>query len=189
MQRKAKVFVLLGTFIILLVVSGFYANYKMNQIVMSLNRPGVLFSDIPSPMDTDNGSSLEPLSSEQPNLSGDNTWYPQPSSSSTNNVREPASSSNKVGEDDIVNAVKTKINKPLEKKDLFKAGLIIIRKLNWSEIEYLYDVGTNESIPPNELKEVHRILRSRLSAEDIQVMQDLGHKYGKNLDFLSADSL
>ncbi len=179
MQKKARVFVILGTVIVLLVVTGFYINYKMDQIVMSLNRPGVLFSDSPSPLDSEaDVQGSESISSEQP-LGGDNTLE----------RKQSPSYSDKVDQDDIVKAVERRVNKPIDKNDLFKAGLIIIRKLSWSEIEYLYDVGTSESISSAELKEVHRILRSRLSAEDIKVMQELGGKYGKNLDFLSADSL
>lgn len=176
MQKKARVFVILGTVIVLLMVTGFYINYKMDQIVMSLNRPGVLFSDSPSPLDSEaDNKGSEPVLSEHPDLGGDNTLQ----------RKQSPSYSGKVEQDDIVKAVERRVNTPIDKNDMLKAGLIIIRKLSWSEIEYLYNVGTSNSISSAELKEVHRILRSRLSAEDIQVLQVLGRKYGKNLDFLS----
>lgn len=50
----------------------------------------------------------------------------------------------------------------------------------------MYKVGSKESISSDELKEVLKILGNRLSKEEIQVMQELGRKYGKNLDFLST---
>jgi len=178
MKKQARVFVILGTVIILLVVIGFYTNYKMDQIMMSLNRPGVLFSDSQSssPLDSEaNNKGSEPVLSEHPDLGGDNTLQ----------RKQSPSYSGKVEQDDIVKAVERRVNTPIDKNDMLKAGLIIIRKLSWSEIEYLYNVGTSNSISSAELKEVHRILRSRLSAEDIQVLQVLGRKYGKNLDFLS----
>jgi hypothetical protein len=58
MQKKARLFVVLGTVLILVVVAGIYVNYKMDQVVKSINRPGVLFSDSNTytpPLDTDAG--------------------------------------------------------------------------------------------------------------------------------------
>jgi hypothetical protein len=188
MQKKARLFVVLGTVLILVVVAGIYVNYKMDQVVKSINRPGVLFSDSNTytpPLDTDAGASdvggegSGSASSQQPPAGKDEPLPPQSSSSS----------SGKVEKDDIVKGVEQRVSRPVEKKDLFKAGLIIIRKLSWDEIEYMYDVGTKDSMSAAELKEVHRILRLRLSADEIQVMQELGRKYGKNLDFLSAREL
>ncbi|HHV16263.1 MAG TPA: hypothetical protein GXX58_06780 [Gelria sp.] len=188
MQKKARWFVALGTVLILLVTAGIYINYKMNQIVKIINRPGILFSDTsPSTPVPDTGAEDSGAESESPGII-------TPGPATTDGIRplpqkQSPSSPDKLDQDDIVKGVQQKVTKPIEKKDLFKAGLIIIRRLNWSEIEYMYDVGTKDSITRADLKEVHRILRLRLSSDEIQVMQDLGRKYGKNLDFLSAKTL
>lgn len=189
MQNKARWFIALGIAVILVVTAGIYLNYRMDQVVKSINRPGILFSDTsPSTVPPDTGAEDSEIGGESPGaitpeepLDGSVSMPQQQSPSSPNK--------GKVEQDDIVKGVQQKVSRPIEKKDLFKAGLIIIRKLSWPEIEYMYDVGTKDSMTSAELKEVHRILRARLSSEEIQVMQDLGRKYGKNLDFLNAKSL
>jgi hypothetical protein len=179
MQKKARLFVTLGTVLILLVVTGIYLNYKMDQVVQSINRPGVLFSDTRSstpPLTTDDAENPDILTSEPSAQIDGNEPLPR---------KHSLGSANKVEKDDIVSGVQQKVSRPIEKKDLVKAGLVIIRRLSWEEIEYMYDVGSKASISAADLKKVHKILNSRLSAEEIKMMQDLGRKYGKNLDFLS----
>jgi hypothetical protein len=189
MQNKTRWFIALGTALILLVTAGIYLNYRMDQVVKSINRPGVLFSDSdPSTVPPDSGSGDSEIDGDVPGAivpeQPDDRYEALPQ---TQSPSSPGKS--QVEQDDIVKGVQQRVSRPIEKKDLFKAGLIIIRKLNWSEIEYMYDVGTKDSMSKAELKEVHRILRARLSSEEIQVMQELGRKYGKNLDFLSKKSL
>lgn len=196
MRKKSTWFITLGITLIIIVTAGIYLNYRMDQVVRSINRPGVLFSDTtpstPPPdtgaEDTTAGSKAPGVVAPAPELTdGTNkidTRQPVPQKDSPSS---PAKG--KIEQDDIVKGVQQRVSRPLEKKDLFKAGLIIIRRLSWSEIEYMYDVGTKDSMTTAELKEVHQILRTRLSSEEIKVMQDLGRKYGKNLDFLSAKAL
>lgn len=195
MQNKARWFIALGIALILVVSAGVYLNYRMDQMVKSINRPGLLFSDIsPSAPPADAGTGDSEVGGEipgvvwqQPSTDGTDGSKPRPQEQSPSSSSSPAKG--KVEQDDIVKGVQQRVSRPIEKKDLFKAGLIIIRRLSWSEIEYMYDVGTKGSMTTAELKEVHRILRDRLSSEEIKVMQDLGKKYGKNLEFLSAREL
>ncbi len=196
MQKKARWFIALGIALILVVTASIYINYRMDQVVKSINRPGVLFSDNSTstpPLDTGAEDSAaggkspgvvapQPVLTDGTDRIDGSQPVPQKGSPSS-----PAQG--KVEQDDIVKGVQERVSRPIEKKDLFKAGLIIIRRLSWSEIEYMYDVGTKGSVTSSELKEVHRILRARLSSEEIKVMQDLGKKYGKNLEFLSERAL
>ncbi len=189
MQKKSRWFIALGIALILVVTAGIYLNYRMDQVVKSINRPGILFSDnSPSTSPPDEGTGDSKTGSESPGAI--TPERPVDGSGSMPQQQSPSSSEKgTVEQDDIVKGVQQKVSRPIEKKDLIKAGLIIIRKLSWSEIEYMYDVGTKDSMTTAELKEVHRILRARLSNDEIKVMQDLGRKYGKNLDFLSAKAL
>lgn len=189
MQNKARWFIALGIALILVVTAGIYVNYRMDQVVKRINRPGILFSDSsPSTPGSDTGTTDSETGSGSPGAITPE-WLIDGSGSVPRQQSPSSPDKGKVEQDDIVKGVQQKVNRPIEKKDLFKAGLIIIRKLSWSEIEYMYDVGTKGSMTTAELKEVHRILRDRLSSEEIKVMQDLGRKYGKNLEFLSERAL
>ena len=196
MQKKTRWFIALGIALILVVTAGVYINYRMDQVVKSINRPGVLFSDSStSTLPPDTGAEDSEAGGKGPGIvapgpvltdgpDGIDGSQPVPQKESPSSADK-----GKVEQDDIVKGVQERVSRPIEKKDLFKAGLIIIRRLSWSEIEYMYDVGTKGSMTTAELKEVHRILRDRLSSEEIKVMQDLGKKYGKNLEFLSERAL
>jgi hypothetical protein len=45
MSSKMKWFIALGILINVLLAGGIYANYRLDQVVSSLNRPGLLFAD------------------------------------------------------------------------------------------------------------------------------------------------
>ena len=80
-----------------------------------------------------------------------------------------------------------KLDRPLEKKDLLKAGLIILRKLDKEEINYLYRVGTQDSCTREELRRVREILLGKLSPQEISTLKEIGAKYGKQLRILDPD--
>jgi hypothetical protein len=176
-----------GCFLILAVVSGIYFNYKLDQVVQSLNRPGIVYMDAAPETGHEGKADIE-----NPDINDGVSSSPQPQGDTGGTMPSLYDSymkgrtQGRIGKDDIVSGVQQQVSRPIEKKDLLKAGLIIIRKLSWEEIEYMYEVGTKASISSAELKEVHRILSSRLSEEEIQVMMELGRKYGKDLEFLGA---
>lgn len=88
---------------------------------------------------------------------------------------------------EISDAVQEKVDQPLEKKDLLRAGLIILRKLDKEEIGYLYRTGTKDSYTREELQHVRKILLGKLTAQEIETLKEIGDKYGKKLRILDAD--
>lgn len=172
MKRKQWVFVLVGVLIITLLSVGFYVNYQLDHLVASLNKPGLIFvetdqSDTPAPnqQDSSPGSSGNSSSADTEYL---NKATPSPGS-------------------DIASDVQLKVNRPIEKKDMLRAGLIILRRLDADEISYLYTVGSKDSYTREELVQVRQILLGKLSSHEIKTLRELGAKYGKSLRILDPN--
>jgi hypothetical protein len=197
MRKRAGLFIVLGSILILLLLTAVYINYMMDRVVKAINRPGIVFSD-PDFSSTPEESWDEEKASEEKTNEDRKEGWPQ-SSPRSESVQQgfsevlPADDTplkqEAIKKDDIITGVQEKIDRPVDKSDLVKAGMIILRRLNWSEIEYLYKAGSKEQMSDEELRKIHKVLRSRLTSDEIKVMQDLARKYGKDLDFLSAESL
>lgn len=89
--------------------------------------------------------------------------------------------------DAIAGGVQQQIDKPIAKKDLLKAGSVILRKLSWEEITFLYQSGSKDARTADEQKEIRRILLDKLTPEDVQTLLELGTKYGKTLNILDPN--
>ncbi len=203
MRRRAVLFIVLGSLLMLSLVSAIYLNYVMDRLVVMINRPGSVISepglspDSGEPGGEDMGKAIigggdregvQPLLPYShgviPGIDTD-SGKPLSPGEFTPEREEPGT----LGRNDIISGVQKQIEQPIDKKDLVKAGMIVLRRLDWSEIEYLYRTGSKAEISDAELKKIHKVLRSRLNSDEIKVMQELAHKYGKDLGFLSAESL
>lgn len=192
MQKNSTLFIVLGSFLIVLLLTGIYLNYKMDQLVKAINRPGVVFSDPEFSPAPEEMVEEEIVYEERKDKWSEHYDRKAITNQSSSEVVPPDESSHKdipIKKDDIITGVQKKIDRPVDKKDLVQAGIIILRRLNWSEVEYLYKAGNKENLNDEELKKIHQVLRLRLTEDEIKVMQDLARKYGKDLDFLSAKSL
>ncbi|MGE5458878.1 MAG: hypothetical protein ACM3NJ_00350 [Methanobacterium sp.] len=186
MKTKQKIFVAVGLLIIIVVSAGIYINYQLDHLVASLSKPGILFTDVDYNPPTDEVGA--DASDNGTNTSGEPTDVKN-GTASVNTPSGNASSGTVQNNDqgDIVNGVQNKLNRPLEKKDVLKAGLIIIRRLNSSEISFLFRVGSKNSYTQEEFDQVRSILRTKLTNEDIAVLKELGRKYGKELRVLDEN--
>lgn len=182
MKFKQKLFVVIGLFLILAVSGGIYVNCKLNQLVNSLNQTGNLYSDSNSSAASgDDSSTSGSAGSGRAGTSGGGNLSNGINGSSgigSGAVSRPSSS-------DIARGALSKVNRPVEKEDLIKAGFIVLRRLDSDEISYLYAVGMEDNHSPAEINKVRKILQAKLTPEELEEMQFLGAKYGKNLDFLS----
>jgi plasmid stability protein len=182
MKFKQKLFVVIGLFLIAAVSGGFYVNYKLNNLVSSLNQPGSMYSDTGSGVsggDSDASGTDGVGQSGTSARSGNSSVVKNGSSgNSSGNASRPSNG-------DIASGALSKVNRPVEKEDLIKAGFIILRRLDSGEISYLYQVGMQENHSREQLLKARDILQAKLTAEELAEMQFLGAKYGKNLDFLS----
>jgi hypothetical protein len=197
MPSKVKWFIGISTLLIVLFCAGIYANYRLDQVVSSLNRPGVLFSEAQS------GSGDNGLDNGVNGGAGGGTWNKSWGDGSgsgevnpADNVKLPVQDVSQPGNtvttdpakpNEIASGVQQQINKPIEKIDLLKAGIIIMRKLSWEETQYLYQSGSKDSHSVDELKETRRILLDKLTPEDVQTLRELGAKYGKTLNILDPN--
>ena len=194
MSSKMKWFIALGILINVLLAGGIYANYRLDQVVSSLNRPGVLFADRqPQGAGDGTGEAAQQIDS------GDywnGTWgrgigsdagtgtgtgdgaTGGDSAGSGATVEKPSNQQ-------IANDVAARVGKPIEKTDMIKAGLIILRRLDSEEISYLYHVGRKGSMTADERVKVKAILSAKLTDDDVATLKELGKKYGKNLTVLN----
>lgn len=86
--------------------------------------------------------------------------------------------------DDITDSVEQKLDQQVDKDDLLKASVIILKKLDSEETAFLYKIGNKEDPTKEELQQARDILLNKLTPEDINTLRQLGAKYGKSLRIL-----
>jgi len=178
MRRKKRIFIAIGILINVLLCLGLYVNNRLDHMVAGLYGPGVVNTDNsiqPGEFNTDSAATVPNGSAISPGGNGTNT---PGSSSSPGNITKPS-------KQDLASGVEQKLGRPVEKKDLIKAGMIILRKLNWDEITFLYNAGSKTKQTSEELKQAREILKGKLSAEELATLQELGNKYGQSFRFLN----
>lgn len=176
MKFKQKLFVGISLFLILAVSGGFYVNSKLNNILSSLNQPGSAYMNPGSTSaagEDSNGSGQA-----GPSVSGNSSVINGSSGNGSGAVSQPSKT-------DIAQGALSKVNRPVEKSDLVKAGFIVLHRLNSDEISYLYAEGMKDNHSQADLVKVRNILQAKLTPEELEEMEFLGYKYGKNLEFLS----
>jgi hypothetical protein len=189
MKKKYKVFIVVGLLLNLVICFGFYINYRLDKLVANLNKPGILFYDTAAPQYNEAGADGLRGSSEQLPYSpvsprGDYSSGGSQTASPGRDYRKPSEATANPGNNQIVDSVAQKVNRPLEKTDLIKAGIIILKRLDTEDIGYLYRVGDSSHITREDLVQTRTVLLSKLTPEDIEVLRELGEKYGKDLRIL-----
>lgn len=179
---KKKVFIGVGIAVNLLLFLVLFANYQLNNIVDSLNMPLSVYEDT-----TGSGAEAEDdkwnTDEVQKNALD---WEGHQEDKAAGNIGVIKNHQGKQ-ENEIVRSVQSKLDRPVEKKDLIKAGVIILRKLDTDEIQYLYTVGKKGSPTREELIRSREILLNKLTSEDINTLRQLGGKYGKSLRILDSE--
>ena len=188
MSSKMKWFIALGILINVLLAGGIYANYRLDQVVSSLNRPGVLFADTQS-QGSGNGSGEVAQQIDNGDY-WDGTWGEDIGSDVGTGEGEKGGDGagetvEKPSNLQIANDVAARVGKPIEKTDMIKAGLIILKRLDSEEISFLYKVGRKGSMTADEKVKVKAILSAKLTDDDVATLKELGKKYGKNLTVLN----
>lgn len=84
----------------------------------------------------------------------------------------------------IAAEIESRINRPVNRKDLLKAGLILMGSLSREELNYIYQVGRNPHPSKAEMIEAREILLNNLSAQDIAALRQIGSNYGMSLRIL-----
>lgn len=187
MKKKYKVFIAVGIMVNVVLCLGLYVNHKLDNMVASLNRSGFISTEglsQPSDLSPDPSVSL-PGNSGSAGNSGGNGYTYTPGTPGTPNPSETSSApGTQPSQLDITSGVQQKLGQPVEKKDLVEAGMIIMRRLNWDEITFLYNAGKKSEQSPEELQQAREILQTKLTAEELATLKALGSKYGQSLRFL-----
>jgi len=184
MKRKYKVFIAIGILLNVLLCLGLYVNNRLDHMVTGLYGPRVISKDNsiqPGELTTDSSAAIPNGSTASPGGNRTST----PGASTPNNNSSSPGTITPPSKQDIATGVEQKLGQPVEKKDLMKAGMIIMRRLNWDEITFLYNAGSKSQQSPAELMQAREILKGKLSAEELATLQALGGKYGQSLKFLN----
>jgi len=193
LKRKEKIFIVIGVLLTVSVCGGLYVNHQLNRLVSALSRPGLLFVSPDDSFQQNEGlpgrtgivdpadeTALPENKNSEVTQSAPGPGVPAPGVALEDRTGGPS-------DYEIAAAVQKKIDHPLEKKDLLKAGLLILRKLDSEEIGYLYRVGTKDSYTKEELHRARQILLGKLSPQEIGTLKEIGAKYGKQLRILDPD--
>ena len=184
MPKKAKWFIAIGILLNVLLVTGIYINYRLDKIVASLNRPGVLFSDTQS-----NETGAEGQIENAEKLS-DGSYWNKSWDDETNGTGLPengvdSSEDSNNSSNQIQNDIANKIGQPVDKSDMIKAGLIILKRLDSSEVAYVYNVGRKGKMSDDERLQMRKILLNKLTEDDIAALKSIAKKYGHELSILN----
>ena len=183
---------------------GLYINYQLSRLATALSGPGLLFASLGEdvfpfpengfllPEDTPGTSGpVAPGGESPPGFEND------PGGSPSDPAAPPLETAPGDGgaapgkhaaefNPNLTETLQDKLDHPPDKKDLLKAGLIILRKLDKEEIGYLYQVGARGSCTKEELQHIREILLGALSQQEISTLKEIGAKYGKQLRILDA---
>lgn len=80
--------------------------------------------------------------------------------------------------------------KEVETADFMKAAGVILGKLSFSEIKFLFDTASDDfwvTTPVEEIEKVRSIIFKKLTPEDLNTLRLLGKKYGRSMTILEPD--
>ena len=166
-----------GLFIVVLVSCGLYLNYKLDVL---LQPPGSFLA----------GNYPGNLTGNEAVLQGENgiTKRRGPAAAKAGIKSEAKPDNTQLdSNENLVNDVQNKVGQPVDKIDLLKASMIIMRKLSAEEISYLSKVAMKDAYSQEDYQQSQEILLNKLSAEDINALKKLGKKYGKDFEILNPN--
>lgn len=174
LEKKQKLFIIVGS--VLLVVFGLsvYVNHQLDTFIKAWNSVGTPIAGTGEPGPQDPGNK-DPDDPEDP---GGSSWSFERQPSENKNEEDLPSF------EDIARDVQARVNRPVEKTDMLRVGLILVRRLDRSEITYLYNVGKRGTYSPEEVNKTRRILTSKLTEHDLEVLQEMAEKYEQPLFFM-----
>lgn len=175
MKNKPKLLVITGLLTIVLFGAGIYINHQLSQLS---NLSGLSLLD-PNSGETDYSKTGSSTSSEGKieSIEGYENLETGSSKVSQNTSKVTSQVQNK----NLVSHVQEKIGRPIAKKDILTAGIIIMRKLNAEDISYLSKVAMKDSYSQEDYRRAREILANKLSADDINTLNKLCGKYGSKI--------
>ena len=184
MKPKARITIIIGLFIIILVSSGMYLNNKLDHL---LQLPGIAWLGQDATGSINSESKLPSVHQESgiTEESGKSGIKAGVQSAAKSNHSQLDLSS--TGNESLVTDLQNKVGQPIEKIDMLKASMILMRKLSAEDISYLSKVAMMNSYNQEDYQHSQEILLNKLSTEDINTLKKLGRKYGKELNILDPN--
>lgn len=184
MKFKAKLGIVIGCCIIIVLSSGIYLNYKLDNL---LQQSGSLLlgQDIISSGDSSNIASAEQESktAEKSGKAGVKTSLQTETSANQSQLNLSVAD-----KQNLVSDIEDKVGQPIAKIDLLKVSIIAMRNLSAEDISYLSKMALQKSYSQEDYQQSREILIENLSAEDINTIQQIGKKYGKELNILYTNT-
>jgi hypothetical protein len=192
MRRKKVIFITVGILLNVVLCVGLFINYQLNKLTREINMALTAFEAVSeepgAQVDILEEGALEPGGdgyAPSPQVTGNGAAGAAPSDDTKS--PQPGQKVEKAKSSQIVSGVQEKVNRPIQKEDLMKAGLIFVRRLSWDEITFLYNVGSKDQYSAEELQQARDILLTKLTPEELKEIRALGGKYGKNLLILDPN--
>jgi hypothetical protein len=178
-MSKQTLFIIISTVIIVIGSLGLVLNNQLNKMANGFGIPDLDSYNLTSNSDSNGGSSqATPGSAYPPGTVNPDSEYSPPDSL---NPLSPEQAR-------IAAEIEARVNQPVNRKDLIKAGLILVGSLSREDLNYVYQVGRKPQPSKEEMIKVREILVTNLAPEDIATLQTMGEKYGKNLRILDPGS-
>lgn len=200
-MKRSKIVLIIAAclFLVVSISSSLYIYHKIDQILSASNLQLLIggnsqdklstFNTPKAPEDNLKVQSPSITNEQQPNpqifnadenisnVQHNNQQIKQATSSDSASVVNPALSNK------IASTLEKEAGKPVDTADMIKAGYILMGKLNNDEINFLFGFS-DKKYTSEELKKAREILFSKLSSQDIETLQALAGKYGKNIYLL-----
>lgn len=179
---KVRNIIIIGMFIIVIVSCGIFINYELDIL---LQQPGRIMT----------GNNALNLADNEAVLQGENGITGRTNQTSAKadvqykaNIDNTMLDSSSAGNKSLVNDLQIKAGQPIDKIDVLKASVILMRKLSAEDISYLSSVALKDSYSQEDYQQSQEILLNKLSVEDINTLKTLGRKYGNELIILNSNA-
>lgn len=174
LEKKQRLFIIVGSVLLVVFALSVYASHQLDSFFKAWNSAGFPLAGT-GPAGPRAPDSKDP---EKPEYPEGNSWSFE---------KGPAEGGDTEGElpsfQGIAREVEARVDRPVDKTDLMRVGLILVRRLDRSEINYLYNVGKKGSYTAAEVAKTREIL-TKLTPRDRKVLEEMAEKYDQPLFLL-----
>lgn len=176
-MSKQTLFIIISAVIIVLSSAGLIVNSELNKMADGFGIPDLDYYNQVSASPTTGTGKTAPGSSPASGTEAPGSGL------SPSGMLAPGSAE----QQRLAAEIEARVNRPVSRKDLVKAGIILVGSLSRDELNYVYQVGRKPQPSKEEMIKAREILLNKLSAEDIATLRALGGTYGRSLRILDPN--
>lgn len=174
--RAQRLFVVIGSALCLLMCGVLYLNYQLDKVVQRLESAGTIYYL------EDENSGGNGQTAAAPDEGAGSATRPENAGRSDGKASSTSPGGEEVLPDspskqEIINQVEKRVSRPIDKRDLLRAGIIIMRRLSAEEIGFLYRLGKKDTLSREEIRQARNILFARLNKDELETLTKIGAKY------------